>query len=313
MKISTSKKAAALLFAAVLAVSAIGFAGCAGQTEGTSSDTSSSSVEAVDTSKLKKLVEEAGKLVASADNETAAKSLSEVVQGAVTVMDDAAKGKATQADVDAAAKKLTNAIKAYKDAAGIRDEKKDSEKESTSLSPESADATPSEDGTQQGSPDNGGSGSWTEPDQGSSGSNGGGGGNGGNGGGGGNTGSSSGNSGSSTPTPSTPSAPAHTHNWVADTEQVWHANVVTVTDEPAWDEPTYENHTFCSSCGMDLTAAGVGVARHLDSCPSGGGGCYTNRVQTGSVHHDAVTHTEDQGYYETVTTGYHCSGCGATK
>ena len=105
------------------------------------------------------------------------------------------------------------------------------------------------------------------------------------------------------------SAPAHTHNWVADTEQVWHANVVTVTDEPAWDEPIYENHSFCS-CGVDVT---LDPGSHRNGCPNGGGGRSKAPVQVGTQHHDAVTHTEDQGWYETVTTGYHCSGCGATK
>ena len=115
------------------------------------------------------------------------------------------------------------------------------------------------------------------------------------------------NSGSS----SSSSKPAeHTHNWVAVTE------TRTVVDQPAYDEqvPVTEmrEHEICSSCGADLTGtdASSHVYQHMINGDDKGGWHSEWREEvTGyqTVHHDAVTHTE------TVTTGYRCSTCGATK
>lgn len=115
------------------------------------------------------------------------------------------------------------------------------------------------------------------------------------------------NSGSS----SNNSKPAeHTHNWVAVTE------TRTVVDQPAYDEqvPVTEmkEHEICNQCGADLT--GLDIDAHFKNSYFNGGNCggfhseWREEV-TGyqTVHHDAVTHTE------TVTTGYRCSTCGATK
>lgn len=123
-------------------------------------------------------------------------------------------------------------------------------------------------------------------------------------------GSSSG--GSSSGASSAPSQPAHVHNWVAVTTQQWHSNPVTtqvwVQDSPAWDEKQVETHYFCNICGD------VGSDwRHVTQ---GAGHSLSARdVVVGTVHHDATghyeSHTEDQGWYETVTTGYQCSYCGA--
>lgn len=128
--------------------------------------------------------------------------------------------------------------------------------------------------------------------------------------------SSSNNSGTSKPSnnsgsSSNNSKPAeHTHNWVAVTE------TRTVVDQAAYDEqvPVTEmkEHEICNQCGADLT--GLDIDAHFKNSYFNGGNCggfhseWREEV-TGyqTVHHDAVTHTE------TVTTGYRCSTCGATK
>ena len=99
------------------------------------------------------------------------------------------------------------------------------------------------------------------------------------------------------------SQPEHVHNWVAQTEQRW------VQDSAAWDEPIYNQQvrSICNTCGADITG---NTTAHFKA--SGRNGCSgyhseTVQVQTGTTHHEAT------GHYETVTTGYVCSGCGATK
>lgn len=128
--------------------------------------------------------------------------------------------------------------------------------------------------------------------------------------------SGSNNSGSSKPSNnsgsnSSSSKPAeHTHNWVAVTE------TRTVVDQAAYDEqvPVTEmrEHEICNDCGADLTGtdASPHIYQHMINGDDKGGWHSEWREEvTGyqTVHHDAVTHTE------TVTTGYRCSTCGATK
>ena len=109
---------------------------------------------------------------------------------------------------------------------------------------------------------------------------------------------------------SSSSKPAeHTHNWVAVTE------TRTVVDQAAYDEqvPITEMVAWekCDNCGADITADPSGHNKAEMLAGTGKYGWHTERkeVVTGyqTVHHDAVTHTE------TVTTGYRCSTCGATK
>ena len=99
------------------------------------------------------------------------------------------------------------------------------------------------------------------------------------------------------------SQPEHVHNWVAQTEQRW------VQDSAAWDEPIYsqEARTICNTCGADIS--GNATAHLVASGRNGCSGYHTEvvQVQTGTIHHDTT------GHYETVTTGYVCSGCGAAK
>ena len=109
---------------------------------------------------------------------------------------------------------------------------------------------------------------------------------------------------------SSSSKPAeHTHNWVAVTE------TRTVVDQPAYDEQVpiteMKAYSICNDCGADITGNTYEHVKDHMINDTGNGGYHTEwrEVVTGyqTVHHDAVTHTE------TVTTGYRCSTCGATK
>lgn len=100
------------------------------------------------------------------------------------------------------------------------------------------------------------------------------------------------------------SQPEHVHNWVAQTEQQW------VQDSAAWDEPVYsqEARSICNTCGADISGNATShILSHGRNNPNGGYHTEVVQVQTGTVHHEAT------GHYETVTTGYVCSGCGAAK
>ena len=114
----------------------------------------------------------------------------------------------------------------------------------------------------------------------------------------------------------------------------------------AYDEPVYGWSAVCNVCGyhfpLDATSDDIGYHEVVD--PGCGGGWHDVLVQTGTTHHDAVystvhhdavyttvhhdaettvVHHDATGHYETVvtqaawdetvTTGYKCSGCGATK
>lgn len=110
----------------------------------------------------------------------------------------------------------------------------------------------------------------------------------------------------------------------------------------AYDEPVYAYVEVCNACGHAFLDPNEDVSDHMEA------GCWSiwhgeNR-QVGTTHHDAVyntvhhdavyttvhhdaettvVHHEATGHYETVvtqaawdetvTTGYKCSGCGATK
>lgn len=138
----------------------------------------------------------------------------------------------------------------------------------------------------------------------------------------GNSGSSS-NSGGSSKKDETP---AHQHNWVAQTKTVHHdAQYKTVHHDAVthqvWHDAVTEEHYICNQCGADITSDPWG---HINNSLMNGGNC-------GSYHSSYVT--VKQGYYETVTdqaaydeqvqvsaawdetvtTGYKCSSCGATK
>jgi len=131
---------------------------------------------------------------------------------------------------------------------------------------------------------------------------------------------------------STQKETSHTHNWVAQTKTVHHDEVghyETVVVQAAYDEEV-ENITYrsiCNRCGMDTTGFEVQHATEVIPgeydeygipVPKCGGSWALNPVTTyKTVHHDAVTEqkwvVDKAAYDETVTTGYKCSGCGATK
>ena len=120
---------------------------------------------------------------------------------------------------------------------------------------------------------------------------------------------------------------AHTHNWVAITQQIhhdeeghWEEYVVT----PAWTEevPIYEEQAreICNGCGADITADPTTHNKnHMLNGEPGGWTTEYKKVQVGTnkVEHLAVTDkkwiVDKAAWTETVTTGYKCSGCGATK
>jgi len=122
------------------------------------------------------------------------------------------------------------------------------------------------------------------------------------------------------------------------TKDAWDENVLV---QDAWDEPTYSWVAICNACGH-VFSAGESVGDHMEA------GCWSSwhheQRQTGSVHHEAVYNTvhhdavystvhheaettvvhheatghneqvvDQEAWDETVTTGYKCSGCGATK
>ena len=116
----------------------------------------------------------------------------------------------------------------------------------------------------------------------------------------------------------------------AETKTVHHDAVTrqetyTVVDKEAYDEPVYDSHYVCKACGQDFGKDGIAVGEHSAIY---GHSYEVKKVQTGTKHHDAVTHQETktvvvtpaydetvvvkQAYDETVTTGYKCL-CGATK
>ncbi|WP_420027431.1 hypothetical protein ACN6IQ_04125 [Fannyhessea vaginae] len=109
------------------------------------------------------------------------------------------------------------------------------------------------------------------------------------------------------------SAPAEkTQTWVPEkghweniTERVWVPNVVTVTDKPAWDEKVSDGTLFVCSDGF--TTHSITELRAYDKkmMLAGTPISYSIQKQYKTVHHDAVTHTEDRGYYEDKVTGKH--------
>lgn len=118
------------------------------------------------------------------------------------------------------------------------------------------------------------------------------------------------------------------------TKDAWDENVLV---QDAWDEPIYQWVPVCNVCGYvyPLTATADDLDHHALVDPGDGGGWHDVQTQTGSVHHDAVYNTvhheaettvvhheatghneqvvDQEAWDETVTTGYKCSGCGATK
>ena len=131
---------------------------------------------------------------------------------------------------------------------------------------------------------------------------------------------------------SSDSGPSHTHNWVEETDTVYHeekghyesvkVGTKTVVDEEAWDEDVYKDVDICSACGYETTSDDD-MVEHLADVHDfeASYGVVSEVVDT--IHHPASTHEEDvyedqwvvdsEAWSETVVTGYYCPECGAHK
>ena len=121
---------------------------------------------------------------------------------------------------------------------------------------------------------------------------------------------------------------AHTHSWVPITSVIHHdeqGHYEKKIVSEAWTEevPIYEDKEvmICNDCGAELNASNCydHVENHL---LSGGKGSWREewrkvQVGTNKINHDAVYEdkwvVDKAAWDETVTTGYKCSSCGATK
>ena len=126
----------------------------------------------------------------------------------------------------------------------------------------------------------------------------------------------------------------HQHNWVAQTKTVHHDAVThqeaytvhhdAVTHQ-VWHNAVVETHYICNNCGADITSDPWG---HINNSLLNGGSCgsyHEEPVTTKQGYYETITDqaaydetkyktvTDSAAYDETVTTGYKCSGCGATK
>ena len=137
-----------------------------------------------------------------------------------------------------------------------------------------------------------------------------------------NSGSNS-NSGSSSKKDDTP---AHQHNWVAQTKTVHHdAQYKTVHHDAQYKtvhhDAVVKYVSICNNCGADIT--GNEAAHFKNSLLNGGncGSCHeeSRTVQAAYDEQVKVSDACDEqvqvsgAWDETVTTGYKCSSCGATK
>lgn len=92
-------------------------------------------------------------------------------------------------------------------------------------------------------------------------------------------------------------------HWENTTEKVWVPNVVTVTDKPAWDEKIMDRTKYVCSDGFTTYSDAERRAHDLAMLKAHTPISYTWYTEYKTVHHDAVTHTEDRGYYEDKVTG----------
>lgn len=137
------------------------------------------------------------------------------------------------------------------------------------------------------------------------------------------SGSNNSNSGSSSKKDDTP---AHQHNWVAQTKTVHHdAQYKTVHHDAQYKTVHHDAVTktvnICNQCGQDITG---NEAAHFKAAAFSGGNCQSCHSETRTVQaaYDEQVKVSDAydeqvqvsaAWEETVTTGYKCSSCGATK
>lgn len=131
------------------------------------------------------------------------------------------------------------------------------------------------------------------------------------------------NSGSSSKKDDTP---AHQHNWVAQTKTVHHdAQYKTVHHDAQYKtvhhDAVVKYVSICNNCGADITG---NEAAHFENSLLNGGNCgscheesrtvqaaYDEQVKVADAYDEQVQ--VSAAWDETVTTGYKCSSCGATK
>ena len=138
----------------------------------------------------------------------------------------------------------------------------------------------------------------------------------------GNSGSDSSSGGSSKKDDTT----AHQHKWVAQTKTVHHdAQYKTVHHDAQYKTVHHDAVTktvnICNQCGQDITG---NEAAHFKAAALSGGNCQSCHSETRTVQaaYDEQVKVSDAydeqvqvsaAWEETVTTGYKCSSCGATK
>ena len=121
-------------------------------------------------------------------------------------------------------------------------------------------------------------------------------------------------------------APAHQHNWVAQTKTVHHDAQYKTVHHDAQYKTVHHNAvvkyvSICNNCGADITG---NEAAHFKNSLLNGGNCgscheesrtvqaaYDEQVKVADAYDEQVQ--VSAAWDETVTTGYKCSGCGATK
>lgn len=103
------------------------------------------------------------------------------------------------------------------------------------------------------------------------------------------------------------SKPQHTHNWLPQTTVVHHdAQYKTIHHDAV-----VECRDICNQCGADITG---NVAGHMEQSILNGGSCvsHSNKyIETSPAWDEQIL--VSNAWDETVTTGYKCSGCPATK
>ena len=143
------------------------------------------------------------------------------------------------------------------------------------------------------------------------------------------SGGNSSNSGSNTNSGSSSKkddTPAHQHNWVAQTKTVHHdAQYKTVHHDAQYKtvhhDAVVKYVSICNNCGADITG---NEAAHFENSLLNGGNCgscheesrtvqaaYDEQVKVADAYDEQVQ--VSAAWDETVTTGYKCSSCGATK
>lgn len=123
----------------------------------------------------------------------------------------------------------------------------------------------------------------------------------------------------------------HTHNWVAQTKTIHHDAVYEtkyVVDQAAYDElPDWKDVDgyICDNCHQEMFTLEEAQMHVQVSAAMGSGKCKSYhagivRIPPGAqnlIHHDEVGHNEQvlvqEAWDETVSNGYKCSICGATK